>query len=116
MRVLIVEDDPTLRMVIGMVLERDGYEIDEAPHGQAALGLIASRRPDVVVADLRMPVMGGLELIQRLSEDAATADLPVILLSGSAELGDAERHASAVLAKPFDPADLLATVRSLVRS
>ncbi|HUZ86888.1 MAG TPA: response regulator [Candidatus Baltobacterales bacterium] len=116
MRVLIVEDDPTLRMVIGMVLERDGYEIDEAPHGQAALGLIAGRRPDVVVADLKMPVMGGLELIQRLSADAATAHVPVILLSGAADLGDAGRQANAVLAKPFDPADLLATVRSLIAS
>ena len=99
-----------------MVLERDGYEIDEAPHGQAALGVIADRRPDVVVADLRMPVMGGLELIQRLRADTATADVPVILLSGAADLGDSERHASAVLAKPFDPAELLAKVRALVRS
>lgn len=116
MRVLIVEDDPTLRMVIGMVLERDGHEIDEAPHGEAALGLIADRRPDVVVADLKMPVMGGLEMIQRLSADAATADVPVILLSGAAELGEATHRARAVLAKPFDPADLLAAVRSLAAS
>lgn len=114
MRVLIVEDDPTLRMVIGMVLERDGHELDEAPHGQAALDQIGGSRPDVVVADLKMPVMGGLELIRRMREDAATADIPVILLSGAADLGDAERQAQAVLAKPFDPADLLATVRSLV--
>jgi CheY-like chemotaxis protein len=115
LRVLIVEDDPTLRMVIGMVLERDGHEIDEAPHGEAALSVIAGHRPDIVVADLKMPVMDGLELIERMNADAATAGVPVILLSGAAELGEARDRASAVLAKPFDPADLLATVRSLAR-
>lgn len=116
MRVLIVEDDPTLRMVIGMVLERGGYEIDEAPHGEAALGVIAERRPDVAVVDLKMPVMDGVELIKRMRADAATADIPVILLSGSSELGETMYGASAVLAKPFDPADLLAKVRSLATS
>ena len=96
-----------------MVLERGGYEIEEAPHGAAALGMIVARRPDVVVADLKMPVMDGLELISRIRDDAATADVPVILLSGASELGEATHQASAVLAKPFDPADLLATVQSL---
>jgi CheY-like chemotaxis protein len=100
-------------MVIGMVLERGGYEIDEAPHGEAALGVIGDRRPDVVVADLKMPVMDGLELINRLRADAATADVPVIILSGATELGEIKHWASAVLPKLFDPADLLATVRSL---
>ena len=110
-----MEDDPALRMVIGMVLERDGYEIDEAPHGQAALGVLAERRPDVVVADLKMPVMDGLELIRRMSDDSTTADVPVVLLSGASDLGDAMHLASAVLAKPFEPDDLLAAVRSLAK-
>ncbi|MGH7763340.1 MAG: response regulator [Candidatus Dormibacteraceae bacterium] len=114
MRILIVEDDPALRMIIRMVLERQDYEVVEAPHGKAALERVAENLPDGVVADMKMPIMDGLELIQRLREDASSASIPVILLSGAADLRDARESASAVLPKPFEPADLLAMLDSVL--
>lgn len=109
-----VDDDPTLRLVIRMVLERGGYEIDEAPHGKAALELMTSATPDAVVADLRMPVMGGLELIRRMRGEAATERVPVVVLTGVADIGDVSDLAGAVLVKPFEPADLLSTLDRLL--
>jgi CheY-like chemotaxis protein len=114
LRVLVVDDDPTLRLVIRLVLERGGYEIDEAPHGKAALEAMTSAVPDVVVADMRMPVMSGLELIHRMRAEAATERVPVILLTGVSDVGDMKDLASAVLIKPFEPAHLLSTVGELI--
>jgi CheY-like chemotaxis protein len=113
-RILVVEDDPSLRVVIRMVLERAGYEIAEAPHGAAALEQVSETAPDLVLADLKMPVMGGLELIRRLRADPGTASMPVVLLTGLAGAGEANQAANAVLGKPFEPVDLVAVVDRLV--
>lgn len=110
-----VEDDASLRVVIRMVLERGGYEVDEAAHGRAALEKVAASRPDLVLADMRMPFMGGLELIHQLRSSSASAAIPVVLLSGAAEV-DAEHSASAVVTKPFEPDELLATISSVLGS
>jgi CheY-like chemotaxis protein len=109
-RILIVEDDPNLRIVIRMVLERAGYEIAEARHGAEALESIAVEMPDLVIADMTMPVMNGVELIDRIHANPPTASLPVILLSGLKVDSAVSRLVSAVVLKPFEPADLLASV------
>jgi CheY-like chemotaxis protein len=108
--VLIVEDDNSLRVVIRMVLEQAGYEVSEARHGGAALESLESSVPDVIVADLRMPIMDGSELIGRLRSDPSTAAIPVVLLSGLQVDPAVRSLAAAVLAKPFEPADLLAAI------
>jgi CheY-like chemotaxis protein len=108
--VLIVEDDQSLRTVIRMVLEQARYEVLEARHGVAALELMESAMPDLVIADLRMPIMNGVELIGRLRSSAATASIPVVLLSGLLPDPEVTKLANAVVAKPFEPADLLAAV------
>ena len=112
-RILVVEDDPTLRGVIRLVLEKHGYLVDEAPHGTAALELLAGDMPDVAVVDSRMPLMNGGELIARMRADARTAAIPVVLLSGFGEEAGGAQAADAVLSKPFEPQHLLDTVRSL---
>lgn len=112
MKVLVVEDDASLRVVIRMVLERGGYEVDEAAHGRAALESVAASRPDVVLADMKMPIMGGLELIERLRSNSTSAGIPVVLLSGG-EFNEGH-PASALVTKPFEPADLLATISSVL--
>ena len=109
-RVLIVEDDPNLRVVIRMVLEQARYEVLEARHGAAALELMESDMPDLVLADLRMPLMSGVELIGRLRSSPKTASLPIVLLSGLLPDPEVTRLANAVVAKPFEPADLLAAI------
>jgi CheY-like chemotaxis protein len=115
-RILIVEDDPNLRLVIRMVLERAGYEVTEARHGGDALESIAATLPDLVIADMTMPVMSGVELIDRIQADAATAPLPIVLLSGLQVQAAVSRLVSAVVLKPFEPADLLNSIDRALRA
>lgn len=109
-RILIVEDDPNLRVVIRMVLERAGYEIAEARHGVDALESIGVQIPDLVVADMTMPVMNGVELIDRIHANPTTASLPIVLLSGMQVEPAVSRLVNAVVLKPFEPADLVAII------
>ena len=110
-RILVVEDDQSLRVVIRMILEQAGYEISEARHGVAALELMKSEAPDVVVVDMRMPLMSGVELIGRLRATPATASIPIVLLSGLLPDRVVQSLVDVVVAKPFEPAELLAAVR-----
>ncbi len=111
--ILIVEDDANLRFVLRIVLENGGYEVREAPNGVAALERIVDRPPDLVVADIRMPPMGGRELVSRLRSNPSTVRMPVVLLSGYPEV-EQVAGATAILAKPFEAVDLLKMVSSLV--
>lgn len=83
-RVLLVDDEPELRRVLRRSLVRAGFEVVEASHGRAALELARQSSFDVVISDVRMPCMGGLELLERLMLEEP--ELPVVLISGSSEL------------------------------
>lgn len=111
---LVVEDDQSLRVVIRMILENAGYEVSEARNGRAALESIQAETPDVILADMRMPIMNGIELVNHLRSDARTASIPVVLMSGLLTDSDESRLADAIVAKPFEPADLLATITRLL--
>jgi len=114
LKVLVVDDEPNMRFLLGMILESDGYEVVEAKHGAAALERVKEERPDLVVTDLMMPVMNGRELIERLRSDDETAAMPILVVS-SRPTADVPGGADAVLSKPFDLDPLLETVRSLCR-
>lgn len=94
-----------------MILENEGYEVVEAHHGAAALERVQKSRPDLIVTDLMMPVMGGRELIERLRSDPETATIPIVVLSANADL--VADTADAALSKPFDVDLLLETVQNL---
>ena len=100
-----------MRFLVRVTLEGAGYDVVEASHGAAALERAQESRPDLVVTDLMMPVMGGWELIDRLRSNPETAAIPILVLSANGNLraGDAD----AVLGKPFDLEDLLENVRTL---
>lgn len=83
-RVLLVEDEPELRRLLRRSLGRAGFEVVEASHGRAALELARQSSFEVVISDVRMPCMGGLELLERLQLEEPA--LPVVLMSGSGEL------------------------------
>jgi response regulator RpfG family c-di-GMP phosphodiesterase len=111
-KLLLVDDDAGLRALLRTTFELVDVDVEEAESAVEALERIAGRRPDVIVLDVQMPGMDGIELCRRLKADPETASIPVILLSGSA-LGDGEAGADAYLTKPFSPLQLLAVSEQL---
>lgn len=109
--ILVVEDEPALRRLLGMVLEEAGYRVLCATHGRHALELLAGERPDLVLADVMLPVLDGAALCRQLKADAATAAIPVILMSAAGVAVAQGAGADAFLRKPFD----LDAVEALVR-
>lgn len=115
-RILVVEDDPSLRTVIRLVLERAGFGVDESPNGHAAIEAMGTAVPDLVLVDLNMPRMGGLELIDRMKQADATARVPVVLLSGRHDAAAVAQAAAGLVTKPFEPAELVGVVRRVIAS
>jgi len=115
--ILIVDDDPSLRFVVRLVLERDGHDVREAAHGQAALNLMRpDSLPDLVTTDLTMPVLGGVELIKRLRSEPRTASIPIVVISGSPEAARALQRSGlvdAIVDKPFDATALAQCIRDV---
>src|SRR5437870_671666 len=108
---LIVEDDLSIRVLMGDVLCQVGYTVQEPSNGGAALRLAEREPPTVVLLDLVLPERSGLSVLAELKAAPATAHVPVIVVSGQADLlACAVGHADAVVTKPFDVDELLAEV------
>jgi len=114
--VLIVEDDPNVSEVVARYLEREGYRVEVASDGAAGLERALADLPDLVVLDLMLPTVGGLEVCRRLRE---VAPVPVIMLTARGEEADRiaglELGADDYMAKPFSPRELTARVRAVLR-
>ncbi|MHB8587381.1 MAG: response regulator [Candidatus Dormibacteraceae bacterium] len=113
-RILVVDDDPSIRFLLRLIFESSGYEVTEAQHGVAALIRIKDALPDLVVTDMMMPVMDGEELIQHLRSDPDTVGLPILAVTGNPATNQAARGADIVLGKPFHQSALLATVKTML--
>ncbi|WP_378028489.1 response regulator [Actinoplanes sp. GCM10030250] len=111
-RILVVDDEPDLRFILRRILIRAGHDVVEAGDGAAALTSVDESPPDLVVTDMMMPVMGGVELIRRLHADPATAAIPILAVSGDWQLAV---DADAALAKPYQRAELLMLAEGLLR-
>jgi response regulator RpfG family c-di-GMP phosphodiesterase len=113
MRILLVDDDPALRALLRTTFEAVDVDLEEADDGASAARAIERRRPDVVVLDVGLPGIDGLDLCRRVKLDPATREIGIVLLTGLGEdmkaLGE-EAGADAFLAKPFSPLELLALV------
>jgi phosphate regulon transcriptional regulator PhoB len=118
-RVLIVEDEPDIRDLLAFHLERDGYQVTRATTGSEALRQVRATPPDLVILDLMLPEMDGLEVCRRLRTDGATAGLPVIMLTAKGDEVDRvvglEIGADDYIVKPFSPKEVLARVRAVLR-
>ena len=113
-QILIVEDHPTMREAMRLVLDGQGYTIDEAGDGDTALERIRVARPDLIFLDLHIPGVDGPDVLRAIREDAATRDVHVIVVTATGEEGKAEAlalGADGYMTKPFSPAELLETVR-----
>jgi len=115
-RILVVEDEPSIREVVSLYLGRAGYRVEVAEDGQAALESLASQLPDLVVLDLMLPKVDGLEITRWLRE---RGDTPIIMLTARREERDRiaglEMGADDYVVKPFSPQELVSRVRAVLR-
>ena len=118
--ILVADDDPATRALLVSILGRDGYRLVQAQDGEEALAETYAHQPDLVVTDIQMPRINGIELTRRLRADLAMATLPVILVSGLHETADKvaglDAGATDFVTKPFDRAELRARVRAALRT
>lgn len=119
MRILIVEDDPDIAELVGRYLDKAGFVTEPVVSGREALIAIAARPPELVVLDLMLPHVDGLEVCRVIRSNEATAAIPIIMLTARAEESERivglELGADDYLAKPFSPNELVARVRALLR-
>jgi DNA-binding response OmpR family regulator len=114
MRILVIDDDPGVRVLCKIAFRTDGDEIVEAASGREGLELLATETVDAVVLDVMLPSVNGFEILRCIREDARTSDLPVVLLSVRVGLQDQidgwRAGADDYLTKPFSPSALAAKV------
>lgn len=112
--ILVVDDDPNVRFLLRLMFEGCGYQVFEAQHGVAALIRIKDAVPDLVVTDIKMPIMDGGTLIKRLKSDPQTADVPIVAVTANRDARAVAAAADIVLDKPFLQSTLIAAVNSLL--
>lgn len=116
--VLLVDDSPTTLRALRKILEAWNYRVTTAADGRQALGEMQRFKPDLVISDIDMPEMTGLELVQLMRSDLVLVDVPVILITGSTALHlQAAKQAgiNGLLAKPFDEKTLIDQVRYILQ-
>lgn len=118
-RILVVEDDPDIGELVTRYLEKAGFSVELLTSGRDALTTIAAHPPDLLVLDLMLPQVGGLEICRAVRGSAQTSAVPIIMLTARAEESERivglELGADDYMAKPFSPNELVARVRALLR-
>lgn len=116
--VLVIDDDPVILKLLQVNFEMEGFRVLTATDGGEGLRQARTKRPDVVISDVMMPKVDGLELATALKGDPATEDLPVILLSARAQAADVQKGLEVgveeYVTKPFDPLELVDLVNSVL--
>ena len=117
--VLVVEDDEKTLKLLGQVFQRGGYRAALTSNGVSAVNLLKRARPDLILLDLRMPKMDGFQLLELLKKYRSSAEIPVVVLTGSSNPFDIDRALSLgiddYLMKPISPRKLLIKVGELLR-
>jgi two-component system alkaline phosphatase synthesis response regulator PhoP len=118
-RVLVVEDDPDIAELVTRYLDKAGFTTERAASGKDALDAIAVKAPDLIVLDLMLPHVDGLEVCRRVRASQRTSGIPIIMLTARAEESERivglELGGDDYIAKPFSPNELVARVRALLR-
>jgi two-component system cell cycle response regulator DivK len=116
--VLYVEDNEYNRKIVRQLLGRTSYRLVEAVDGEAGVAAAFQELPDLVLMDVQLPKMSGLDATRILRADARTKDIPIVIITSFAMSGDRERAtaagASGYLAKPYSPRELLALLRQFL--
>ncbi|HSH07189.1 MAG TPA: response regulator [Burkholderiales bacterium] len=115
--ILYVEDNEMNRQMVRDLLRRSTYQLVEAHDGEAGVAKALELRPDLILMDIQLPKVSGMEAMRRIRAEASMADTPIIAITSFALSGDEQKAkeagATAYLAKPYSPRDLLAMVRKL---
>jgi two-component system, cell cycle response regulator DivK len=116
--ILYIEDNEMNRKIVRDLLKRTKYTLIEAYDGEAGVAKALEMRPDLILMDIQLPKISGLEATKRLRAEAATAETPIIAITSFALSGDdvkaKEAGATAYLAKPYSPFDLLTLIRKIL--
>lgn len=117
-RILAVDDEKHILRLVQINLEKAGYEVTTASNGREAIDAVRNERPDLIVMDVMMPEMDGLEALQILKNDDSTAAIPVVMLTAKAQDADVfqgwQSGADLYLTKPFNPMELLTFVKRIL--
>ena len=117
-RIMYVEDNALNRKIVRDLLQRTTYALLEATDGETGLAAARSELPDLIIMDIQLPRMSGLDVTRALRADATTAHIPIIVITSFALSGDEQTAkkagATAYLAKPYSPRDLLAKIREIL--
>jgi len=116
--ILYVEDNEFNLKIVRQLLSRTSYRLIEAMDGESGIATAQRELPDLILMDVQLPKLSGLEATRQLRADAKTAAIPIVVITSFALSGDAEKAkaagASAYLAKPYSPRELLQMIRNLV--
>jgi two-component system cell cycle response regulator DivK len=116
--ILYVEDNELNRKIVRDLLKRTSYALIEAHDGEAGVAAALEKRPDLILMDIQLPKISGIDAMRRLRAEAATAGTPIVAITSFALSGDEQKAkeagATAYLAKPYSPKDLLGLIRSLL--
>lgn len=117
-KVLVVDDEIHIVYVAAIKLRNNGYEVVTATNGAEAFELACAERPDIIVTDFQMPVMTGLEFVEKIRQNEETKDIPVILLTARSFAISKEQEQdlqiSGCLSKPFSPRELLENIEDIL--
>lgn len=117
--VLVVDDEPDIRELVRYNLEMRGYRVEEAADGEIAVELARKLQPSIIILDLMLPKIGGLEVCRMLKTDSATKDIPIIMLTALGSEVDKivglELGADDYVTKPFSPRELVARIGAVLR-
>jgi len=117
-RVLVVDDEVHIVHVVAIKLRNNDYEVISAENGAEAFELACSQKPDIIVTDFQMPVMTGLELVEKIRQCDAIKDIPVIMLTARSFAVEEQQQEylqiSQCLSKPFSPKELLESIEDIL--
>ena len=118
-RILLIEDEPDIAEVLQYNLEKEGYQVDVARRGDTGLEVVRKDNPDLILLDLMLPGIDGLEITRLLKRDPATAHLPIVMLTARGEEVDRivglELGADDYISKPFSPREVVLRVKAVLR-
>ncbi|MEW6552668.1 MAG: response regulator [Actinomycetota bacterium] len=116
-KILVIDDEPAVHRLLQIILADEGFDIVGMEGHEGSGNVVSRSKPDLIILDIRMPEVDGLEVLSMLKSDEETSNIPVIILTASGRHGDKEMArrlgAERYFTKPFQPAELLKAIRAL---